>query len=175
MHFSQQIYDIIYTYYNDLLKASKHALLEVALQRRNIILCLLREPLLKQFILILRQVKFTILKEEKRIWKKYGNFQIFLEQSFRFIFPYFYRFRPSLHIKATLQNCFRIKLITRSSRLEYFSDVKSSGGRETNNSQIELQIINYLDGAERIYCGLTFFGFGLFLLGRLILEIEDYS
>ena len=46
-HISYVTYNILYKYNNDLLKASKHALVEVALQRKNIIPFLLRKPLPK--------------------------------------------------------------------------------------------------------------------------------
>ena len=66
-------YNTIYTYYNDLLKASKHAPVEVALQRKNNPF-----PSARAFVkAIYTDSKIYYIDGLVSNWKKYGNFHTF--------------------------------------------------------------------------------------------------
>ena len=148
LQFSQyMIYDIIYTYHNDLLKASKHAQIEVALQRKNIIPFLLRKAFVKAIYTDSKIGKIYYLEVKVLTWEKYGNF-ITLGKIFYIYFSIPFQV-DTFPIKRLYCYSFGIKLITGSSKERkvriYFQDVVqkfSSGARETNNSQIEAKIIN---------------------------------
>lgn len=155
LQFSQyMIYDIIYTYHNDLLKASKHAPAEVALQRKNNPF-----PSARAFVKAIytdsKIGKIYYLEVKVLTWKKYGNF-ITLGKIFYIYFSIPFQV-DTFPIKRLYCYSFGIKLITGSSKERkvriYFQDVVqkfSSGARETNNSQIEAKIINDREDMTRL-------------------------